>query len=142
MHETMGSASEEAGGIGLHGIKHMLIDMLKPQIEPILTKHKLTWTDVTPVLLSISNTAMNDADVEPDAVLIDIIKKIAAVRLRPKLEPKLPAGVSWEDIQPALELVKSAEDLDYALSHPEEFLVKLMESIGCAAKNVAAQQLP
>ena len=49
-------------------------------------------------------------------------------KLKPLLTPQLQKyQLEWEDVQPALELVDSVEELRAAVNEPEAFVKQLME---------------
>merc|ERR1719460_1637242 len=70
-------------------------------------------------------------------------KKLAMMKLRPKLEPHLKKqGLTFEDVIPALEQVDTIEELQAALANPSEFLENLAKSTGPAMKKLRPKLEP
>ena len=58
------------------------------------------------------------------------------------LEPRLPEPLTWDDVQTALELVDTVDELRDAVEHPEVFLHQLLEeAVGPAAVKMALARL-
>ena len=69
-------------------------------------------------------------------------KKLLIAKVRSKLEPVVEKqGLEWCDVEPALELVDSMEELEAAIADPEAFLQSLAQSMGPAAKKIALAKL-
>ena len=68
--------------------------------------------------------------------------KLAVARLRPMLEAKLPKPLAWQDVEPALCLIDTVQELRDAAEDPEAFLTRLMEeAVGPAAFKLAVARL-
>ena len=60
-------------------------------------------------------------------------RRFLLAKLKPRLSASLGAhGLSWEEVQPALELIDSAEELREALEQPEAFLRRLAPELASA----------
>jgi fructose-specific component phosphotransferase system IIB-like protein len=123
---------------------------LRPKLEPLLAKHSLTWEDMVPALELVKSLEdLEEALQNPEAFLRSLMAsagpaalRFAVAKLRPRLEPLLAKySMAWEDAVPALELVKSLEELEEALQDPAVFLLKLMSSAGPAALRFAVAKL-
>eukprot|EP01046_Picozoa_sp_COSAG06_P023440 COSAG06_NODE_1862_length_8199_cov_7.440741_2_plen_2345_part_00 len=123
---------------------------LRPYLEPVLVKHGMAWDDIKPTLELISTvpelTAALDAPETFLNKLMDsagpVAKTLAAIKLRPKLELALAKRhLAWQDIQPALELVDSAEELEAAVLDPEAFLSRLESEVGPMGQRLATAKL-
>lgn len=124
----------------------LLLALSRHKLEPRLPK-PLVWADMKPalalidmndnktngavvkLLLQISRRVHPDLQVSPNECLRKIIEtggpaacKIAAAYCRPAVEPKLPAGVAWSDVQPAIDALTSEDDLLVAINEPEAFV--------------------
>ena len=62
--------------------------------------------------------------------------------LRPALEPVLRSrNLEWGDVLPALEKLDSIDELEAAVSEPEELLSSMVSSSGPVGKQMALAQL-
>merc|ERR1719478_1035392 len=108
-------------------------------MEPCLQKQGLHWQDVQPLLeLVDSPVKLQEAISDPDAFLEELLqcgqfhesgshiaRKLLLFNLKPKIELWLrPKGLTWEDVQPVLELI----DLQELKRDPAAFFEKLVES--------------
>merc|ERR1719460_2324924 len=123
---------------------------LRPKLEPHLKKQGLTFEDAIPALEQVDTIEeLQAALANPSEFLENLAKstgpaakKLAMMKLRPKLEPHLKKqGLTFEDAIPALEQVDTIEELQAALANPSEFLENLAKSIGPAAKKFAMMKL-
>eukprot|EP00966_Prymnesium_polylepis_P305868 7068203-Prymnesium_polylepis.1 len=119
----------------------LLVAKLKPKLTPELHKRGLAWSDVQPALELVDNAQLlREAIEQPKAFLEDLEKndgaaaiKLLVAKLRPGLTPVLEKrGLSWGDMQSALELVDSAQELRDAISQPDAFLTRLADAAGPA----------
>ena len=108
-------------------------------------------------LLSNAATAVNDGGVEAAANMVkeNVTKEIdkatkptpaeiqaAAQNMKGAIERKLPEPLTWADVQPAIELIDSIEELQAAIKAPEAFLKALIEqTIGPVAIRIAVKRL-
>eukprot|EP01043_Picozoa_sp_COSAG02_P035692 COSAG02_NODE_2571_length_8501_cov_23.319567_3_plen_1765_part_00 len=136
----------------------LILAKLRKFLEPALLRKGITWSDGLRSVRAVMDMGQLTWDIMEDAHLLlykwdeylpqtadqlladagPAAKKLAAIKLRPALEPLLAKRhLAWEDIQPALELVDSVEELESVMSDPEEFLRKLMVSTGPAATGPA-----
>ena len=63
-------------------------------------------------------------------------KKVLISKARDVLEDKLPAGLEWPDVEGALRMIDSVEELTRAAQNPEAFLRELAEEAGEAGKRL------
>ena len=130
--------------------KKEVIVELKPKLEPMLPK-PLSWADVQPALERIySINELRKAVNDPKQFFMKLTttaagpaaKKKVIAHLKPKLEPQLPTPLTWADVEPALELVDSIDELQEAVDDPKQFFMKLTTTAaGPAARKVVIAQL-
>jgi hypothetical protein len=109
----------------------MLIAKLRPQVEPQIHRKGLQWADVQPLLESVdSKEKLQQALNDPASFLEELLKgaggqvarKLLLSKLKLHMKPWLhQQGLTWEDVQPAFELVDSMAVLEDALGDPEAF---------------------
>ena len=117
-----------------------LIAQLKSKAEPLVQQAGLQWSDVEPMLQKVdSPEELQEALKNPEAFFKKFLAEaggmIAVKLLLPKLkcefEPLLQqTGLTWEDVQPAFELVDSRAELEEATSNPQVFFKQLLKSLG------------
>eukprot|EP00966_Prymnesium_polylepis_P160442 3709341-Prymnesium_polylepis.2 len=114
---------------------------MKPHLSKWLGKNGLNWADVQPALDLVDDTdALQRAIDDPEEFLDNLTTvsaaagvKLAVVKLKPRLSRWLERhALEWTDVEPALDLVDSLDDLRHAIDFPEKFLDDL------AAESVAA----
>ena len=131
--------------------RKVVIAHLKPKLEPQLPT-PLTWADdVEPALeLVDSIDELRRAVDDPEAFFLKLTttaagpaaRKVVIAQLKPKLEPQLPTPLTWADVEPALELVDSIDELQEAVDDPKQFFMKLTTTaVGPAARKVVIAQL-
>ena len=117
--------------------RRMLIAQLRPHAEPSVQQQGLEWSDVLPMLDAVdSQDELQQALKDPEFFLKKLLaradgqvaRKLIYSRLRPQAEPLLQRqGLTWVDVQPALDLVDSLAELEEALSKPEAFFKNLLK---------------
>ena len=142
----------EVGPVG----KKMAVAQLRPKLETHLQEQGLAWVDVLPVVELVGNMEqLRKAVVDPVSFLQKMLHaggsagekmalaqmRSAAAKLRPKLEPRLPHGVAWDDVLPALELVGTVDDLVAAMNDPNALLTRLLHHTGAVGKKMVLAQL-
>merc|ERR1719359_1218629 len=66
-----------------------------------------------------------------------IVVKLLLPKLKREFEPLLQqTGLTWEDVQPAFELVDSRAELEEATSNPQEFFKKLLKQDAPVVKKI------
>ena len=130
--------------------KRLALAKLRPVLSPHVEKRGLAWEDVVPAITLISSadelqTALDDPEAFVRELLASagpVAKKIAAAKLRPKLEPKLAKHeLEWADVMPALELMDTVEELEAAIDDPEAFCRRLLSAVGPVGKRIALAKL-
>ena len=130
--------------------KRLALAKLRPVLAPHVEKRGLAWEDVVPTITLISSVDDLQAALEdPEALVRELLaaagpvaKKIAAAKLRPKLEPKLAKHeLEWADVMPALELMDTVEELEAAIDDPEAFCRQLLSAVGPVGKRIALAKL-
>ena len=126
------------------------IARLRPVLEPKLPS-PLAWSDIEPGLALVDTVdELRVALAAPDAFLNKLLDEgvgpaaitIAIARLRPYLEPKLPSPLTWTDVEPALALIDTVDELRHAVRAPATFLRRLLdEAVGPAAMAVVAVRM-
>ena len=110
--------------------KRMLIAKLKPPLTPFLMTLGLAWEDVVPALELIDSAdEIREAIANPQGFLERLAdgstlsaKRMLVTLARPQLEPHLTkAGLTWEDVVPALELIESAFEVRQVIENPVAF---------------------
>lgn len=110
----LGKPCSHLGGAAL--TIRLAIVKAKKKLEPKLEACGLSWNDVKPILETMdSPEKIREASKNPDLFLQQLIKgstsltkKIAMIKLRPLLEPKIKkTGLSWDDVEPVLLQVMS-----------------------------------
>ena len=110
----------------------------------------MTWADIEPALdLIDSRTELERAISSPETFLENVLKaggpaarKLLIAKLRHPLQPHVEKlSLTWEDVQPALELVDSLAELKEASSNPKAFFEKLLKGGGPAARRMLIAQL-
>jgi hypothetical protein len=136
--------------LATHKLRNVILHQLRPIVEPLLHKMHITWDDLQPAIAQVNNIdEMRNAIDDPHAFIDRLLAstgalaiKLAMTKLRPKLEPLLAAqSLTWEDALPALDLVRSLEQLQEALEEPAAFLAKLMASAGPVGLRLAMAKL-
>jgi hypothetical protein len=134
----------DSAGLGL------MIWCLQPVLEPAIAKHGFTWEDVLPVLETVDSIDELKAAVKEPVAFLEriaegshlIAKKLAIMHLKPPLELHLAKhGLEWADVVPVLEEVDSVEELKGAVADIGNFLEKLANTSGPAAKKLAIMHL-
>ena len=124
-----------------------LIWMLRPILEPRLKRWKLTWHDVEPDLSLVDTVEeLQDAIKEPEAFLQRMLVeasgpaaiRLARSRLKPILEPRLRPPLVWTDVECALQLIGSIDELRAAVEEPDA----LLERVSSAATTHATLRAP
>ena len=125
--------------------RKVVIAQLKPKLELQLPT-PLTWADdVEPALELIDSIDTLRRAVEDPKAFLEWLtttaagpaaRKVVIAQLKPKLEPQLPTPLTWaDDVEPALELVDSIDELQEAVDDPKAFFMKLSTTAaGPAAK--------
>jgi hypothetical protein len=130
--------------------KKLAIMHLKPKLKPYLKKQALEWADVVPMLEELGSIdEVEGAIADPEQFLRKLAKasapaakKLAIMRLKPKLEPYLKKqALEWADVVPMLEELCSIQEVEDAIADPEQFLRKLVEASAPAAKKLAIMYL-
>merc|ERR1719191_2414891 len=131
--------------------KRLALAKLRPVLAPHVEKRGMAWEDVVPAITLISSIDELQAALEdPEAFVRDLLlaaagpvaKKVAAAKLRPKLEPKLAKHeLEWADVMPALELMDTVEELEAAIDDPEAFCRQLLSAVGPVGKRIALAKL-
>ncbi len=117
------------------------LQFLKARLKPILKRvplqKPLTWDHLWPAVELIESVEdLEDAIRDPSAFVQRLLTtavgpaaiKLAVARLKPKLEPKLPKGLTWTELEPALCQMDSVHIIKVAIEKPDAFFQKL---IGC-----------
>eukprot|EP01047_Picozoa_sp_COSAG01_P025821 COSAG01_NODE_1644_length_9640_cov_6.926213_2_plen_2326_part_00 len=132
--------------------KQFMLLRLRRTMEPIVVERlePLTWSEIVPAL-ELINTAseLRKAYRNPAAFLEELestaspaANKFALAKLRPKLTPHLERlDLSWNAVEPALQLVTSTTELKKALRNPQKFLHKLSNAAMPAARKLAVLKL-
>eukprot|EP00928_Gymnodinium_smaydae_P041046 TRINITY_DN27796_c0_g1_i1.p1 TRINITY_DN27796_c0_g1~~TRINITY_DN27796_c0_g1_i1.p1 ORF type:complete len:763 (+),score=208.02 TRINITY_DN27796_c0_g1_i1:103-2289(+) len=119
-------------------------------MDPILHTQQLQWEDVVPVLEAVDSAEdLKSALADPQAFLDSVLagagpagRKLLVAQLRPLVEPWLQKQrMRWQDLRPALELIKSFADLQKALTNPQVFLDELATCAAPASKKLLVAQL-
>lgn len=132
----------------------LAVEKLKPELAQILApqlqEHGLTWEEVAPILARFDTIDKVKAAVQnPEALFRDLLsaagplaKQLALAKLKPKLAKSLEQlQLRWEDVEPALQLVDTAAELQQALAAPGAFLRGLASASSPAAKRFAVATL-
>lgn len=126
----------------------LAIARLKPELEPLVVKDALAWSDVEPALCSIDNieilTAARTDPTEFFSALKErhepLAKQIAVLKLRPELEPVASKeGLAWSEVQSAIDEFSNVEKIKHAVSFPAAFLKDLASSGTPRAEKIADQ---
>eukprot|EP01047_Picozoa_sp_COSAG01_P030398 COSAG01_NODE_2119_length_8380_cov_44.533510_1_plen_1073_part_10 len=124
----------------------LVIEELRPRLEPELLSRNLTWDDVKPAIDLIDTVAeLRQAVRFPEQFLRNLERSVSAaakhyviLQLRAKLEPELSrtCGMTWQDVLPALQLVDTVSELRAAIDDPNKLLERLggNTTAGSAAK--------
>ena len=130
--------------------RKLLLYKLRPVIEPVLKKHGLDWSDAVPIFELLDTIEELHAALAAPAEFLRRFAaastgpafKIAVAKLKPKLEPVVAKqGLAWADVQPALELIGTVEELQAAVSDPEAFIKVVLAASGPAAKKLLMAKL-
>jgi len=139
---------EKLAGTNLSLNKKLTIARLEPELEPLVVKEALAWSDVELALDSINSIeTLKAARSDPTGffcVLKEqhsaIAKKLAVLQLKPQLEPiTSKEGLEWSEVQSALDEFSKIEKIKHAVSFPEAFLNELASSGTPAAEKLAGQ---
>ena len=129
--------------------KRMLMAQSRPVLEPWLMQNDITWEDVQPILALLTLESLKLAHADPAKFLDELLHrvcgsqiaiKVATAQLRPHLTPVLAElGLRFEEIQPALELLGSCEQVRAAVRDPRGFLKRFVldSSVEDVARQVA-----
>jgi hypothetical protein len=119
--------------------KQILIAKLKPLLEETLHKNNLEWEDIQPILETIDSVDELKAAASDPAAFLSRLSDLggpAATRLLLAMlkKPMVPVlqerGLTWDDVEPALLLVDSVDELKAAVSDPAAFLLARLVIIG------------
>ena len=111
--------------------KKMAIGKLRSKLEPIVTQQGLAWEDAVPALDLVDSVEELQAAIgDPEGFMQSVMgaagpaaKKLLIAKLRPVLLPLLPKrGLKWGDVEMAMEMVSSVDDLEKAAADPAAFL--------------------
>ena len=139
--ENAAVSSEEAAA---NAVLKQLVSM-KPKLEPVAMKHGLTWEDVLPVLETFDTVEeIQEAVSSPEEFFADLAaeglgigRKVLLSKLKTKLGPvAMKHGLTWEDVLPVLESFDTVEEIQEAVSSPEEFFADLAEDGADIGKKV------
>ncbi len=145
-------------------IKEEALNRMRPHVEPILQKHGVAWDDAQPVLSMITSiNQLRAAAEDPDAFFSELesasgtlARALTIAKLRPVLEPLLRdqlataqsaaaatwlEGLQWDELVPVLGMIDSVEELDAAVSDPENFLRSLLAAGSVAGKALLVAKL-
>ena len=139
------------GDVLLDDMQRTAKESLKESLNKVPLPPPLTWEDVQPVLELIdSEEELTAAIADPAAFMRRLLNeaagpaafKLVITRLRPMLEPRLPKPLTWDEVQPCIELIDSIEELRAAITDPATFMQTLMhEAVYPAAFKLAITRL-
>ena len=126
----------------------LAVSKARPKIQQYLRPLNIRWSDVRPALEMIDTLEeLKAAATDPEAFLNRLLDnaigpvaiKLALAMARPPIEEVLrPLRVTWADVQPAVELVDSVQELKLAAKSPGVFVERLLDdAIGPAAIRMA-----
>jgi len=113
------------------------IEQLRPLLEPRLPQLSLEWADVATALELVDTVQeLRDALSDPEGFLTramdgvgPVAKRLVIGKLKPLLLPHLPKlSLQWEDVEAAVELLDTLEEIRAAASDPQSFLQRVAES--------------
>jgi hypothetical protein len=117
-------------------LKKLLIDKMRPAIEPQLEGTGLVWSDVEPILAKVDTVAelrvaLNDPNAFMDELkggANDLARSFALKQLGPVMDDALgDIGLLWANVEPVMGLVVDPAKLREIAQNPEVFLKKLRE---------------
>lgn len=121
------------------------IEMIRPQLEPVLLRHHLTWDQFSKLATLFSQADLRHMIKAPDRFIEECIrsgsgmlgvKDFILTKAQSTLAPKIfkTYSVTWEDAVPWFKSLKSVDEIQTAISDPETFFAQLMRLEGSAAK--------
>jgi len=159
--ELRGAMSDPQGFLtcGMEGAgpvaKRLVIGKLRPLLVPLLPKLSLEWADVATALELVDTVQeLRAALSDPEGFLTramdgvgPVAKRLAVAKLKPLLFPHLSkVSLQWENVEAAVELMDTLEEIRSAASDPQSFLQHIAESavleIGSVAKIRAPLSIP
>jgi len=126
----------------------LILQKLRPKLEPIAKKHGFEWPMIETAVVSIDVGTIENAVEDPEAFLRQLLdagvlgaKVVALHKLRPKLEPiAKKQGVEWPMIEAAVASI-DVETIEKAIDDPEAFLDQLIAAGVLGAKAIALHKL-
>ena len=114
--------------------RKLMMNRLRPNLQPMLDLWGITWAAAEPVFESITVSELQRALDTPSVVVRRLAAALAnshiipalIARMKPRLERIVrPMSIVWDDLEPALRQMDSLEELLNAVQDPEAFVAEL-----------------
>ena len=115
---------------------------LKPLLKRVKLPQPLTWDDLWPALELIESVEeLQEAVRNPSAFVQRLLKAavgpallkaaihVAMPKIKQVLEKKLPSPLTWPDVEPALLLIDTVDEVHEAAEDPEAFLKRVLDDV-------------
>tara|TARA_B100000900_G_scaffold330989_1_gene291591 strand:- start:29 stop:2101 length:2073 start_codon:yes stop_codon:yes gene_type:complete len=145
-YDFLNKLLDETGPVG----KKITISKVKPLIEKELIDNNLEWDDIKPTLEVISDISLlKDALDDPNTFINELFNKGGPLgqkyilsKLEKSLKPILEKyNLSWEDVQPFIEIITDINKIQKGLDNPNEFVLDLLDKMDFQGTEILVENL-